>query len=480
MSKVLTASQNLVNKNMRKIATIATFGGLLFGYDTGVINGSLEFMKRKDQLNLTPSTEGLVSSLLTIGAAIGAVIGGRLADKFGRRKIISLLAFLFIAGTLGCVFAPTTSFFLVMRFCLGLAVGAASVIVPTFLAEIAPLEKRGRIVTQNEFMIVIGQFAAFVFNAILGNLGHDIIGNSIWRYMLVIATLPAIALWLGMMIVPESPRWLASTGKLANAIDVLKQVRDAAYVQDEIDEIKIAIQEEKDMEKSSIKDLKIPWIRRLVLLGIGIGVAQQLSGINVMMYYGTQILHNAGFSQSGALYANIANGLMSALAAGIAMFLMKKIDRRKMYIFGAAGASIAMLLLFMEEQFLGGTSIQPFLTVATTALYIFLFQGTLGPVTWLILSEIFPLRIRGFAMGISTTALWLVNALVGYFFPLMMDKLGMGHSFLVFTFTNLLVLIFAIILLPETRGKTLEQIEHEFKSKSLGTKEQIQNQDRVA
>ncbi|GAA0535398.1 MFS transporter [Saccharopolyspora thermophila] len=277
-------------RRLRTITLVATFGGLLFGYDTGVINGALPYMQ--SDLGLTPLTEGLVTSSLLFGAAIGAFTGGRLADARGRRRTILALAGIFLAGTLACTFAPDAAFMVAARFVLGLAVGGASVTVPTYLAEVSPAERRGRLVTQNELMIVTGQLLAFTFNAaIAGLLGES---AHVWRYMLVVASLPAVVLWFGMLVMPESPRWLASRGRLGEALDVLRQVRSAQRAEAELADVQRLAEEDEKAQTGGWSDLAVPWIRRLVLVGIGIAVVQQLSGVNTIMYYGTQTCRAPG------------------------------------------------------------------------------------------------------------------------------------------------------------------------------------------
>ncbi|MDQ0866579.1 MFS family permease [Arthrobacter globiformis] len=249
-------------KRLGMVAMVATFGGLLFGYDTGVINGALRPMTA--DLGLTPITEGIVTSSLLFGAAAGAVGGGRLSDTWGRRKTIILLAVLFLVGALSCVFAPNFEVMVVGRVILGLAVGGASSVVPVYLAELAPYEIRGSLAGRNELMIVIGQLAAFVVNAIIGNLWGEFGG--VWRIMLAVAAVPAVALFLGMLRMPESPRWLISRGRNQDALAVLKTIRSSDRAEAEMADVKHLADEEKEMNLSGWGALKNKWILRILLV----------------------------------------------------------------------------------------------------------------------------------------------------------------------------------------------------------------------
>ncbi|MGO1909521.1 MAG: sugar porter family MFS transporter, partial [Brevibacterium linens] len=312
------------------IATVATFGGLLFGYDTGVVNGALEPLS--EDFGLTALSEGLVVASLMVGAAFGAVFGGRVADAWGRRRTILLLACVFIIGTLGCVLAPGPEFLIGARFVLGIAVGGASATVPVYLGEIAPSEKRGSYVTRNELMIVGGQLAAFVINAVIFNFfGHV---DSIWRWMLLVALVPAIALLVGMIFQPESPRWLISKGRTEEALAVLKQVRSPERAEAEIDEVTHLAAEDAKEATGGLSDLGTRWVLRLVIVGAGLGFFQQLTGINSVMYYGTQLLTSAGLDSGVAIIGNIANGVFSLAGISLGMYLLNKLPRRVMFLTG--------------------------------------------------------------------------------------------------------------------------------------------------
>ncbi|WP_040400254.1 sugar porter family MFS transporter [Heyndrickxia acidiproducens] len=445
---------------LRLITIISTFGGLLYGYDTGVVNGALPFMSRQDQLGLTPFTQGLVTSALLLGAAFGAVFGGRLSDRKGRRKLIMSVALVFLIATLGCSMAPNVELMVTFRFILGLAVGATAVSVPAFLAELSPAERRGRLVTQNELMIVTGQLLAYIFNAILGNMFGE--AGNIWRYMLVIATLPAVCLWLGMLIVPESPRWLAAKGRFGEALEVLRKVRKAERAKLELNEIKQAIEEDSRIRKATMKDLKLPFVRRIVLIGIGIAVIQQTTGVNSIMYYGTEILKDAGFSTGAAMIGNIANGLISVLATFVGIALLDRVGRRKMLFTGLMGTTTALLLIGICSITLKSSAALPFIILSLTVLFLGFQQGAVSPVTWLMQSEIYPIYLRGLAMGISIFCLFTTNFLVGLLFPVLFNAIGLSATFFIFAGLGIIAMAFVKKYVPETKGRTLEDIEHTF------------------
>jgi major inositol transporter-like SP family MFS transporter len=357
----------------------------------------------------------------------------------GRRKNIIYLAVLFFVGTLGCTFAPNVTVMVIFRFLLGLAVGGASVTVPTYLAEVSPAERRGRMVTQNELMIVGGQLLAFTCNAVLGNMMADDV--NVWRYMLAIASLPAVFLFIGMLRMPESPRWLISKGKNEEALTVLQKIRTRDQAQIELDEVKGTVLKGSKLKQASLKDLSIPWIRRIVFLGIGIAVVQQITGVNSIMYYGTQILRDSGFETEAALIANIANGLISVIAVCVGIWMLGKVRRRPMLLVGLAGTTTSLLLIGIFSNVLAGSDMLPYVVLSLTVTFLAFMQGAVAPVTWLMLAEIFPLRIRGLGMGISVFCLWIANFFIGLTFPLLLEKIGLSTTFFVFTALGVIAIV---------------------------------------
>jgi major inositol transporter-like SP family MFS transporter len=445
-------------KRLGMVATVATFGGLLFGYDTGVINGALRPMTA--DLGLTPITEGIVTSSLLFGAAAGAVGGGRLSDTWGRRKTIILLAVLFLVGALSCVFAPNFEVMVIGRVILGLAVGGASSVVPVYLAELAPYEIRGSLAGRNELMIVIGQLAAFVVNAIIGSVWGEFSG--VWRIMLAVAAVPAVALFVGMLGMPESPRWLISRGRNQDALAVLKTVRSSDRAEAEMADVKHLADEEKEMNLSGWGALRNKWILRILLVGIGLGVAQQLTGINSIMYYGQSVLVEAGFSSEGALIANIAPGVIAVVGGVIALSMMQRVNRRTTLLLGFTLTTICHFLIGIASIALPvGNPARPFVILFLVVAFVGSMQTFLNIAVWVMLSEIFPLHIRGFAIGVSIFCLWIANAFLGLFFPTLVASVGITGTFFMFGVVGILALIFIYTQVPETRGRTLEALEED-------------------
>jgi sugar porter (SP) family MFS transporter len=446
-------------KRLGLVALIATFGGLLFGYDTGVINGALRPMAA--ELGLNPFTEGVVTSSLIFAAAIGAMLCGRLSDGWGRRKTIILLAVLFFVGTLFVVAAPGLTVLVIGRVLLGLAVGGASTVVPVFLAEMAPYEIRGSLAGRNELMIVTGQLAAFVVNAIIGNaLGHL---DGVWRIMFAICALPAIALFFGMLRMPESPRWLVEKGRRADALAVLKTVRSEDRAEAEMRDLeRITAEEAVETQLGWRAVFSNKNLLRILLIGIGVGIAQQLTGINSIMYFGQTVLVESGFDESAALIANIAPGVIAVVGAIIALAMMDRFDRRKTFITGLTLTTASHLLIALASMTLPvGNPARPWVILLLVVLFVGSMQTFLNVAVWVYLSEIFPLHMRGFGMGVAVFMLWVTNGFLSLYFLSLVDAVGITGTFYLFAGVGALALLFVWRFVPETRGRTLEELEED-------------------
>jgi MFS transporter, SP family, major inositol transporter len=444
-----------------RITIISTLGGLLFGYDTGVISGALLYMR--DDLSLTSFWEGFVVSSLLFGAAFGALIGGRIADQLGRKRSLMVCAVLFLIGALGSATAPSLVPMVFARIVLGLAVGAASATVPLFLAEMAPANRRGRIVTINELMIVTGQMMAFIVNAGLDRW-YD--GPSVWRWMLAIAAIPAVLLFFGMMTLPDSPRWYALKGRLADVRRVLTLTRPADEVDAEYELIVEHAQRDVAEDKgAALRDLRAyAWMRRILLVGIGLAIVQQATGINTAIYYAPSILESTGLGTSAALVATIAVGVISVTMTILGIYLLGRMNRRPLLITGfagVAGSQAALAICFTLPE----STLRSYLVLACMVSFVGFVQCFIGIGVWLLLSEIFPMAIRGFAMGIAVFVLWIVNATISLVFPSLVSALGATGTFSIFVAINLCSIWFVARFVPETRGRTLEELEDEFRTR---------------
>ncbi|MBS0880041.1 sugar porter family MFS transporter [Pantoea sp. JGM49] len=446
---------------VKVIAMIATLGGLLFGYDTGVISGALLFMG--NDLHLTPFSTGLVTSSLLFGAAFGALASGHFAAAAGRRKIILVLAVIFAIGAIGTALAPDVEWMIFFRLVLGVAVGGASATVPVYIAEMAPANKRGQLVTMQELMIVSGQMLAYIsnagFNAVWG-------GDTTWRWMLAVATVPAVLLWFGMLFMPDSPRWYAMKGRLAEARQVLERTRAKQDVEWELTEIEETLAEEQHETRPRLHELRQPWLFKLFLIGVGIAVIQQLTGVNTIMYYAPTMLKAVGMSDNAALIATIANGVISVLMTFVGIWLLGRIGRRTMTMLGQFGCTACLVFIgavsyFMPETVNGQPDVlRSYIVLLGMLMFLSFQQGALSPVTWLLLSEIFPTRLRGIFMGGAVFAMWIANFLISLMFPILLASVGLSGAFFIFALIGIGGAIFVVRFVPETRNRSLEQIEH--------------------
>ncbi|HID2080580.1 TPA: sugar porter family MFS transporter [Klebsiella oxytoca] len=469
---VITESRKTDNdKKIRLITLVSTIGGLCFGYDTGVISGALIFMK--NDLGLTPLQEGLVTSFLLFGAAIGSVGGGWLSDRQGRRKNILWVAVIFIFGALGTAVAWDMSSMIIARFILGLAVGCASVTVPIYISELARPAQRERLVTVNELMIVTGQFLAYSVNASIVNFYPDMSHN--WRLMLAIPALPGALLWIGMLVMPESPRFFVRKGQIDKAVAVLKTIRRPEEVEQEIRDIQQVSQIGINHGRF-VDELKKKWVLQLILIGLMIVLATRVTGVNTIMYYAPTVLKATGLGDAAAVTGAVANGVVSILATLLGMLLIGRHSRRKMFFTGQIGVTLSLVLiglsfkLFFHMETVDGVSGlhanftgASYIILALMLMFLTFMQGWIAPVFWLMLAEIYPLRMRGLGMGFAVFGLWIFDFIIQSVFPILLNSYGGGMTFGFFAVTNVIMLILLVKFLPETRGLTLEQIEQKFK-----------------
>ena len=446
------------------ISIVACLGGLLFGYDTGVANGAEGPMQA--ELGLTDLQVGVVISSLVFAAALGALIGGKIADAVGRRRTIIVLAVLFFVGVLVAVFSPNFTILVAGRIILGLAVGGASTVVPVYLAELAPFEIRGSITGRNELAIVSGQFAAFVVNYILfATLGHV---TGVWRIMFGVCALPAIALFIGMLRMPESPRWLVEKGRDDDALAVLKTVRSEDRALAELRQVETVREEEQGENHMSFGAIfSNRWLRRIVFVGIGVAVTQQLTGINSIMYYGSRVLEQSGFSETAATLANTLFGLAAVVGGIIALYNMDRLDRRKTFCIGLTLTTTCHCLVGIASLILPeGSPIRPYVILILITAFVLSMQTFLNVAVWVWLAEIFPLQIRGLAIGVAVFFGWFINGVLALYVPSLLAALGMGTFFL-FAAIGVIMLGFLWHEVPETRGRSLESLEEELLDGSI-------------
>jgi sugar porter (SP) family MFS transporter len=440
-------------------AAITALGGLLFGYDTGVVSGALLFVK-KDFGGLSSFQQELVTSLLLVGAVAGALVAGRVADRIGRHPTVMATAIVFIAGVLLAAFTPTYPVLLVARIIIGLAVGSASMIVPLYIGEIVPPRIRGGMVSLNQLAITAGILGSYLID-------YGLSSTSNWRLMFGLAVIPAAALFIGMLFQNESPHWLIRQGRLDDARAVLRRVREASGGQDARDAaIEAEIKEVQDVAsrtaRTRTRDLFTDRVRPLLYVGVLLAVFQQITGINTVIYYAPSLLQGAGFGNSAALLANVVNGAVNVGMTIVAVWLLDKVGRRPLLLTGTAGMAVGMVITALS--FLGGSHLTGALAVVAV-LGLLIYTGSfaigLGPVFWLLIAEIYPLRIRGAAMSVATMANWAANFVVTISFLTLLTAIGGVGVFFLFGFLTLVALGYFWRRVPETKGRSLQEIERD-------------------
>jgi MFS transporter, SP family, galactose:H+ symporter len=444
-----------MNKNalLYFIAAIAATGGLLFGFDTGVINVALPSLR--EQFALSPSQESMVVGSVLFGAMFGPIVSGTLSDWLGRKKINIIASLVFILGSIFTAMATSVMLLIIGRLLLGLAIGIVSGTVPLYLAELAPKEKRGRLVTFFQLAITLGILLSYVVGFFFEN------ADNAWRLMFWAGFLPAFILFLGMLFVPESPRWLIAKGRDEEAKSVLHKLRSTNEAENEYLETKKLLAEEQKNE-SSWKELFSKRLRIPLFIGIGIFAIQQFSGINAIIYYSTDIFKGL-FSSSQATLATVGVGIVNSLATLLGMRFLDKWGRKPMLYLGLVGTAVCLGTVSLAFLFKDNLpeSIRQTMLVGGIYAYIIFFAVSLGPLGWLLISEVYPLKIRGFASAMGSFNHWFFDLLVAFSFPLMRaTSLGSnGGIFFIYMIVVLLGLFFAKFVVFETKGMSLEDIE---------------------
>ncbi len=431
------------------IATTAALGGLLFGYDTGVISGALLFLRTA--FHLSSLMMGVVTSMALAGAAAGAAVAGRLADHYGRRPILLATAMVFVLGSLVSALAPDLSMLLVGRLLVGVGIGGASMLTPLYLAEIAPARQRGALVSLNQLAVTLGILASYL-------VGYELAADSAWRWMLGLGAVPGVLLALGMALLPETPRWLAGHGQVDRARRALLRLRGRdADIEPEMAELRTDLT--RTVQTQAQSRLGHAAARLPLIVGIGLAIFQQVTGINTVIYFAPVIFQAAGLSSaSAAILATAGIGVVNVGMTVVAIRLVDRVGRRVLLLWGLVGMGGSLCMLALAFL-LGSGPLLGWLTAASLTAYVGCFAIGLGPVFWLLISEIFPLAIRARGMSAATIANWLANLIVALTFLDLVDVLGRPGIFSLYAALTFAAVVFSQRLVPETKGLSLEAVE---------------------
>jgi sugar porter (SP) family MFS transporter len=445
------------------ISMISAMGGLLFGYDWVVIGGAKPFYERFFDIASSANYQAWAMSCALIGCVVGAVVSGVVSDKFGRKWPLLLSAFLFTVASLGTGMASSYLMFVVFRIIGGVGIGLASALSPMYIAEVAPSHLRGRFVSLNQMTIVIGILAAQIINLLIADkvpvgatdsfIQASWNGQVGWRWMFYACAVPSAAFFLFTFFLPESPRWLMKAGMADKAFPTLKRIGGEVYANQEIANIQATLDDVA--EKMDFKALFSPKFRNVLIIGVVLAVFQQWCGINTVFNYAEEIFTAAGYGVSDTLFNIVITGSVNLVFTLVAMFTVDKWGRKKLMYFGSIGLAATYLLLGSAFYF----QLKGIAVLSLVILAIAIYAMSLAPIVWVILSEIFPNRIRGAAMALATFALWIACFILTYTFPLLNKSFGAAGTFWVYAGICLLGFIFIMKKLPETKGKSLEEIE---------------------
>jgi SP family xylose:H+ symportor-like MFS transporter len=425
------------------ISFISALGGYLFGFDFAVISGALPFLRQ--EFALTAAGEGFLTGSLAFGCVIGCVMAGVLAEKFGRRPGLMTAAFIFAASSLGMAFSHSLTVFVIMRFAAGVGVGMASMLSPLYIAEVSPAHVRGRNVAINQLTIVIGILITNLVNYLLANEGPDA-----WRWMFGLGVVPSVLFLLGVVWLPETPCWLMKAGREAKAKQVLEKIGDVNYVNESVVSIKRSFQSNGKLDYRAVFEKAV---LPAVLIGIGLAVFQQFCGINVVFNFTTTIFESVGFSQDDQLKQTVFVGIVNLLFTLLAMWQVDKLGRKPLMLIGAGGLAVLYIVSAVLLQQKSPAAAWSLLAAIGT------YAMSLAPVTWVLISEIFPNKVRSAATSIAVVALWLAYALLVFTFPVLAEKMGTYTPFYVYAAICVAGFVFIKVKVKETKGKTLEEIE---------------------
>jgi sugar porter (SP) family MFS transporter len=430
-----------------RIATVAAAAGLLFGFDIAVINGALVFLRA--QFSLTEMQTEIAAGALLLGCAVGASVAGPLSDRLGRRRILIVSAALFALSSLGAALPHSLDEFIAARLAAGVATGIASMLAPLYIAENSPPLIRGRLVTFNQMAIVTGILIAYTVNWMLAGLGPQC-----WRWMFAFAAAPAIAFWAGLLFVPESPRWLVKQGRDFEALQILDRLSDAHHAAHELREIQDAVREEQD----SLRQLLQPAFRVPLIIAVTLAVLQQITGVNTVLYYGTLIFRDQVGQQSNAsaIGLNVIIGGINCLATIVAIAIIDKAGRKPLLLASSGGMAVALVVIGAAFRV---HPVPAVLVLVAIVAYVVSFGIGMGPGVWVLMSELFPTRIRGRAMAIATVALWLASLLLTVTFLSLVSTIGPSGTFWLYAGLSAFTFVFIWRVVPETRRKSLEEIE---------------------
>lgn len=451
------------------ITFVATLGGLLFGFDSGVINGTVDGLQQA--FNSDSVATGFNVASMLLGCAVGAFFAGRLADKFGRRTLLIFSAVFFVISAWGSGVANTSGFFIIFRIIGGLAVGAASVMSPAYISEIAPAHLRGRLSSIQQVAIISGLFLAFLSNYFLADIAGSALtkfwlGYEAWRWMFWIELIPASIFLIALFFIPESPRFFAASNRQEEAFTVLTKLFGAEEATRKLAEINESFGEHEEPKFSDLLDTVTKKVRPIVWVGIGLAVFQQLVGINVVFYYGAVLWQSVGFSEGDALFINVISGAVSIGAVLIAMYLIDKIGRKPLLWFGSIGMTITLAIVsfaFFSATLDANGDLQLSATMGVVALvaanaYVAFFNGSWGPVMWVLLGEMFPNKLRGSGLAVSGLSQWVANFAITMTFPIMLTTIGLSGAYGIYAAFALLSVIFVKKMVNETKGLELEDM----------------------